>query len=204
MDQCYDLTRKAIAGDADALTALLDKYGPEVQRSLSVGREWQSVLDTADIMQVTYFEAFLQIPRFDVERAEPFSAWLRRIAENNLRDAIRGLGRQKRPPPANRIEPSSDCDSSSELLMLLGVTTTTPSRFAVRGERESRLNAALEALPEDYSRAVRLYDLQALPIDEVAKQMGRSTGAVHMLRARAHDRLRQLLGAESSWFTSSA
>jgi RNA polymerase sigma factor (sigma-70 family) len=86
----------------------------------------------------------------------------------------------------------------------LGVTTTTPSRHARRDERATRLNTALDALPQDYGRAVRLYDLESLPIDEVAKQMGRSTGAVHMLRARAHDRLKDLLGAESKWFSSTA
>src|SRR5262249_50421881 len=95
-------------------------------------------------------------------------------------------------------------DSAADLFEQLGVTTTTPSRHAARGERDTRLNAALDALPEDYAKVVRLYDLQGLPIAEVARQLGRSTGAVHMLPARAHDRLRPLLGRESGWFSSSA
>ena len=196
--------RAAVGGDVDAMTALLQESAPEVERSLSIGREWQSVLETADVMQVTYLEAFLRIGQFDLARAEPFAAWLRRIAENNLKDAIRGLQAQKRPQPAARMVLPTGADSQDMLLAELGVTTTTPSRHATRQERSTRLNAALEALPEDYGKVVRLYDLEGLPIAEVAERMGRSAGAVHMLRARAHDRLRPLLGTESAWFGSSA
>jgi RNA polymerase sigma-70 factor (ECF subfamily) len=197
------LIRAAVAGDVGAMTELLRQHSPDVERSLSISREWRSVLEPADVMQVTYLEAFLQIARYDAERSEPFRAWLQRIAENNLRDAIRGLQRQKRPQPAKRVGVLPG-DTSSKLLDDLGITTTTPSRYATQEERSSRLNATLDALPEDYGRVVRLYDLQALPIAEVSRQMERSTGAVHMLRARAHDQLRQLLGPESGWFGSSA
>ena len=192
--------RRATAGDADALAALLSQHGPRIQQTLSIERKWRSVLDPADVMQVTYLEAFLQIHKFDPDRPEPFLDWLRHIAENNLRDAIRGLQRQKRPQPANRIS----ADGSTDLLALLGVVTSTPARHLARDERQDRLEAMLDALPEDYGHVVRLYDLQGLPIAEVGVRMRRSAGAVHMLRARAHDRLREMMGSESSWFSSSA
>lgn len=196
--------RAAAAGDVEAMTELLRAHAPAVERSLSIGREWRAVLEPADVMQVTYLEAFLQITRYDPQRGEPFRAWLLRIAENNLRDAIRGLQRQKRPQPANRVTLPAGRDSELDFIAELGVTTTTPSRYAARDERVALLHQTLEALPDDYGEVVRLYDLQALPIAEVSRRMGRSTGAVHMLRARAHDRLRELLGPESAWFGSSA
>lgn len=196
--------RAAVAGDVDAITELLHHYSPDVERALSIGREWRSVLEPADVMQVTYLEAFLEIGRYDPDRSEPFGAWLQRIAENNLRDAIRGLQRQKRPQPANRIVLTPTSNSRTELLARLGVTSTTPSRDASAEERERRLDAAVEGLPDDYRRVIQLYDLQGLPIDDVCAGMGRSRGAVHMLRARAHDRLREMLGPESEWFGGSA
>ena len=192
--------RAAVAGDADAMTELLSEHGPEVERSLSIGREWRSVLEPADVMQVTYLEAFLEIGKYDANRAPPFRAWLQRIAENNLRDAIRGLQRRKRPQPAMRVQAPAGADSTFELYNNLGVTTTTPSRYATAQERLTALDAALEALPDDYGQVIRLYDLQGLPIAEVCTQMNRSTGAVHMLRARAHERLRELLAPESGNF----
>jgi RNA polymerase sigma-70 factor, ECF subfamily len=196
--------KAAVAGDIDAITNLLNECAPDVERSLSIAREWRSVLEPADVMQVTYLEAFLRIAQYDPDRSEPFRAWVQRIAENNLRDAIRGLQRLKRPQPSNRVSLAVGADSSADLFAQLGVTTTTPSRYATREERVTRLNTALDALPDDYARAVRLYDLEGHPIAEIAAQMGRSTGAIHMLRARAHDRLRQLLGPESGWFGTSA
>ena len=48
---------------------------------------------------------------------------------------------------------------------------------------------------------VRLYDLQCRDITEVCTQLGKSSGAVYMLRARAHDRLRENMGGASQFFT---
>lgn len=70
----------AVAGDVDAIAELLHEHAPDVERSLSIAREWRSVLEPADVMQVTYLEAFLQIARYDPQRAKSFRAWLRRIA----------------------------------------------------------------------------------------------------------------------------
>jgi len=189
-----------VEGDEGALAKLLTLYGPRVQQALSIKRKWRSALDPADVMQVTYLEAFLRIENLDLDRPEPFVEWLRRIAENNLRDAIRGLERKKRPQPGDRI-----CtDGSKDLLTLVGIVTTTPIKAAERNERTARLDAILETLPEDYGRVLRFYDIQGLPIAEVVARMERSAGAVHMLRARAHDLLRKKMGSESAWFTSSA
>lgn len=195
--------RAAVAGDVEAMTALLDECAPEVERSLEIAPRWRSVLEVADIMQVTYLEAFLRISRYDPGRSEPFRAWLQRIAENNLRDAIRGLQAQKRPQPTQRVAMPVGHDSGAELLEVLGVTTTTPSRVVSKEERNQKLHAVLDSMPEDYAKVVRMYDLECLPIEEVAARMKRSTGAVHMLRARAHERLRPLLGTESVWFGTS-
>lgn len=200
MDHKAELIQRAVAGEETALAKLLAEHGPLVERTLSIDRKWRSFLDPTDVMQVTYLEAFLQVHEFDPNRREPFVKWLGRIAENNLRDAIRGLQRQKRPQPENRITG----DGSTDLLAHLGVVTTTPVRQAVRDERKARLEAMLDALPEDYGRVVRLYDMQGMAVSEVAVRMQRSAGAVHMLRARAHSRLRSMMGAESAWFTSSA
>ncbi|MGD2110614.1 MAG: sigma-70 family RNA polymerase sigma factor [Phycisphaerae bacterium] len=195
MSDLDERVRRAVDGDGDALTELLQTFAASVEGGLQIGKAWRSVLEPADVMQVTYLEAFLQISRFDPDRGESFEAWLRRIAQNNLNDAIRGLQRKKRPQPRDRIQAGGEGDSVVGLYEVLGVTTTTPSRHVARDEMLTHLTAALETLPEDYATAIRLYDLEGLSIDDVSGQMGRSPGAIHMLRARAHDRLRGILGA---------
>jgi RNA polymerase sigma factor (sigma-70 family) len=66
------------------------------------------------------------------------------------------------------------------------------------------MEGALRQLPPDYEKVIRLYDLAGKSPAEVAQEMGRSQGAVFMLRARAHDRLREVLGSSSQFFSTPA
>jgi RNA polymerase sigma-70 factor (ECF subfamily) len=187
---------RAVAGDKDALAELLEAFGPEIQAGLTISPTWRSLLDSADVMQVTYLEAFRQIRLFKGKSPEALLGWLRRMAENNLRDAIRGLEALRNPSPRNRVDAYSG-DSSLALLDVLTAGVGTPSRAARGAEAGKRLRDALCLLPEDYARTGQLYDLEERPVEEVAVALGRSTGAVFMLRMRAHDRLRELLGSAS-------
>lgn len=199
-----DWIRRAVAGDAAAMRSLLERYGPQVWGEIRgrIGRKFQSLIDADDVMQVTYLEAFLQAEFITATDPTGFLAWIRRIAENNLRDAIKELERKKRPGPSRRIENTVDTEESCvALIELLGVDSATPSRVAARGEASGIVQRALDQLPSDYASAVRLYDLEGREIAEVAREMGRSAGAVHMLRARAHDRLRTLLGRPHQFFS---
>lgn len=199
-----NLVARAARGDLDALSELLSRIGPAIEQGLQIGRKWRTLIEPADVMQVTYLEAFAQIKGFDPQRAAAFPVWLRQIAENNLRDAIRGLERQKQPPVERRIENSAHADSSATLFEILAVATTTPSRAVGLNELRQLMDAALEQLPTDYAAVVRMYDLEGRPISEVTEALGRSAGAVHMLRARAHDRLRISFGSASIFFSASA
>jgi len=202
LDTLRPLVERATAGDPDSLGELLARFGPRVEAHLRIGRLWQTMLEPGDVMQVTYLEAFLQISSFRPEQFNQFEAWLARIAENNLRDAIRGLERQKQLPPSRRIAEPSASDSCVGLYEQLAATSTTPSRLAARKDIERLMQAAIDRLPPDYATAIRLYDLEGRPMSDVMTTMKRSAGSVHMLRARAHERLGELLGSASAWFES--
>lgn len=197
-----ELLNRAVKGDNQALSALLRRHGPPVEASLQIGKIWQTVLEPADVMQVTYLEAFLRIGTFDLDRASSFQAWLWQIAENNLRDAIRGLERKKKPQPRDRVKPGRHEDSLVGLYNMLGSPSATPSRKVGNKEACQMLETCIQALPSRYATVIRLYDLEGQPIDEVARTVGKSTGAVHMLRARAHDRLREHMGSSTDFFGS--
>ncbi|HPF40940.1 MAG TPA: RNA polymerase sigma factor [Phycisphaerae bacterium] len=198
------LVRQAVAGDADALTALLQAFGPEVERTLQINPVWRSMVEPADVMQVTYLEAFLRIGSFDPDRSESFAGWLRRIAQNNLKDAIRGLERQKQPQPKNRVKPPKFEDSLVGLYEMLEAGISTPSRQVRRKEACQLLESSIRLLPDRYGEVIRRYDLECQSITDVATALGKSAGAVHMLRARAHDRLREQLGSASGFLDTEA
>ncbi|GAB4383204.1 MAG: sigma-70 family RNA polymerase sigma factor [Phycisphaerales bacterium] len=196
------LVSRAVAGDEDALCELLRTFGPIVRDRVKnrIGQQWRSSVDEDDVMQVTYLEAFLLINQFQTRGPGSFLAWLSHIAENNLRDAVRGLQAAKRPDPRRRVQPQGS-DSFVALVEMLGCTDSTPSRHAARDESAELIKAALGTLPPDYERVVQLYDLEGLSAAEVAEKLGRSAGAIYMLRARAHERLREALGSSSRFFT---
>lgn len=200
------LLDKARAGDVQALAALLEKLTPELRRRVGskMSGPWRSLVDEDDILQVTFMEACTRLDKFTGGGASGFLAWLTRMAENNRIDAVRALEGAKRPAPSKRVTAQSHEDSAQALIELLGVTSTTPSRQAAKGEAARLLDVALAALPTDYEKVIRLYDLKQLPAADVAKEMGRSEGAVFMLRARAHERLKEVLGPGSNFFSSPA
>ena len=192
--------QRAVDGDRDALSELLKEHGPLVERMLKIDPIWQSMIEPSDVMQVTYTEAFLRISTFDPQRGTPFASWLKAIAENNLRDAVRGLSRKKQPPPRARVQPAGYEDSLVGLYNMLAAGSGTPSAKVRNQELIRAVEQAIAELPERYSQVVRLYDIEGRTIDEVMKATSRSSGAVYMLRARAHQRLAELLGSASALF----
>jgi RNA polymerase sigma-70 factor (ECF subfamily) len=195
------LVTEAVKGDESALAALLEEAGLQLHADLQhkIGPKYRSLVDADDILQVTCLEAFLRIRSFVPGGAGSFAAWLRRIGENNLLDAIRELERDKRPPPGRRAAAADDA-SYVALIERVAMTTTTASRVFARDEVRSSVDAALQQLPPDYERALRLYELEGLSGEEVAERMGRSHGAVRMLLARAREALAELLGSPSRFF----
>ena len=196
----------AIGGDVKALERLIALHHKELRQGLEekIARRHRAVLAADDVLQVTYTEAFLRIGQFSPDGRGSFEGWLTRGAENNLKDAIRALEREKRLPRDRRIVRDSDAESYTTLLASLSASGTTPTRHASREEAKAIIDAALDELPPDYGKVIRLYDLEGLPIDEVAKSLDRRRGAVHMLKARAHERLRELLGDPTRFFSHPA
>ncbi|MEW6249124.1 MAG: RNA polymerase sigma factor [Planctomycetota bacterium] len=197
------LLDRAVAGDAAALRPLLEQHGPQVRAVIrrKIAPRWQALLDEDDVMQVTYLEAFLHIEQLVARDPASFATWLMRIAENVLHDTIRELERQKRAPAVNPGPTPGADDSRIVLLAALGRTSSTPSRRAARDEAAGILDCVMRKLPPDYQTVVQLVDLEGRTLAEAATAMGRSVGAVHMLRLRAHRRLRELLGSESRYFS---
>lgn len=185
---------RAAEGDPDALADLLGLLGPRVRDQLWIGPRWRALVDEDDVMQASYLEAFLRVRTLQARTVSGFTAWLVRVAQNNLKDAVKGLSAARRPDSHRGPSPE---ESAAFLLAELGATSHTASRDAVAREAVTRLRGALARLPETYRRVVELYDLQQLDVADVARALERSPGAVFMLRARAHDRLRDVLGPAS-------
>ncbi|NOS99456.1 MAG: sigma-70 family RNA polymerase sigma factor [Phycisphaerales bacterium] len=203
-----DTITAAVSGDTDAVGRLLVAVDPELRRHIvgKIGKVYRAALSDDDVIQVTFVEAYLRIGQLVTLSVEAFTAWLKRIADRNLIDAIRELDCDKRPPRRRQVVSVESNDSYTTLLATLGSTGTSPTQGASREEIRAIMDRAISQLPTDYAKVMRLYDLQERSIDEVAAAFDppRNRGAIHMLRARAHDRLHELLGDTAQFFSDGA
>jgi len=196
------LLRSARGGDADALGELLRHHAPELRRHVEgrISRRWVPLLSADDVLQETFADAFLAIRTADLTGDAPFLAWLRKLGDNNLVDVVRALRAEKRGGTSRRVGPAAGADLFDALQEhIVGARPTrTPSRHVRRDEACQTLHPTLRRLPETHRQVIELYDLQGWPMARVAAVLGRSVGAAHLLRVRAHRRLREFLSGKST------
>jgi RNA polymerase sigma factor (sigma-70 family) len=152
-------------------------------------------LDADDVLQQSCFDAFRSIGDARLADERSFSSWFRTIANRNLIDAVRALRTKKRGGDRRSLIIADPQQSLSALLGRLVATGLTASRQVADAEMLARLREAVGRLPDHYRLVVQHYDLGEEPIESVAQRLARSTGAVLMIRMRAHQMLATMLGA---------
>jgi RNA polymerase sigma-70 factor (ECF subfamily) len=200
------LVAQAVQGDRDALAALLEQHAPALRRnsSLAMPRRWQSLLSIDDVLQQTFTDAVFAVRRFVPRPGASFGGWLATLARRNLQDVIRMLEAAKRGGRSQPVRSAGLDESYDGLFDLLLDSSTTPSRHVAQEEIGALLDRAIDTLPQDYRATVRMCDLEGRSVEDVATSLGRTTGAVYMLRARAHRWLREILGQSSDFFGNSS
>jgi RNA polymerase sigma-70 factor (ECF subfamily) len=157
-------------------------------------------VDPSDLVQETMLEAFRDFGQFRGGTEAELLAWLRRILLHNLAGLVeKHLKAKKRDArrevPLHRLV--AEMEESSEkidaALVSRGTSAGTRNR---RREQVALLADQLARMKADYREVIVLRNLEGLAFEEVARRMGRSTGAVRMLWLRALDRLKQLLEQE--------
>ncbi len=151
-------------------------------------------LDPSDIVQETMLKAHANKEQFRGGTNAELAAWLRRILANQLTDAARrfsSVGREtEREQP---LEEAVDDTAARLEAAYLVLDTPRPDQKAVHHEDLLRMARALARLPEDQRLALELKYLQGLSLEAVAKEMGRSKGAVAGLLHRGVLGLRTMM-----------
>jgi RNA polymerase sigma-70 factor (ECF subfamily) len=191
---------QARAGDAAALGLLLEaRRGQLRQVALRQLTGRLAVrADASDVVQQTFLEAHRDFQQFCGQDEAEWLAWLNRVLDNTVARVVRDHAvLQKRN--VHREQPLlSPEGSTSEWAPSLAASQPTPSQKVVRTEEQERLLAALEHLPEDQRKAVRLRHLEELPLADIAARLGRSPAATAGLIKRGLQSLRKHLGLTAS------
>lgn len=181
-------------GEPAATDTLLQHYAPwlTLLARLQIESHFQGKFDPADLVQQALMEAYRDAAAFRGRTETEFMGWLRKILAHVFAHEVRRYRGTKKRDVSQEISLEHSLDESAHRLRdMLSASQTSPSQRAVRHEEEGRLAAVLAKLPEDYREVIILRNLQGLAHEEVARRMGRNTGAVRMLWTRALARLRE-------------
>jgi RNA polymerase sigma-70 factor (ECF subfamily) len=190
------LLARARAGDADTLGRLLELYRNYLRllASTQMGPALRARLEPSDLVQEALLEAHRDFTAFAGGSERELLVWLRRILVRNLLDAAKHHQAQTRDYHRQESLEALMEQSSNALGLTLAAQGPSPSSQVARREQAVILADALERLPPDYREVIVLRNLQHLPFEEVAERMGRKSGAVRMLWARALEKLSQEMG----------
>ena len=146
---------------------------------LQIYRVVGNVADAQDLTQ----EAFIKALQRQDQLKDPEKAahWLSRIASNTAIDFLRRSGRLSVTDLEDLPEPVLRSPQESVETALL------------RGEQRDRLQAALGILTERERTALLLRDVEDMPAEEVALQLGCSKATVRSHIANARVKLRRYL-----------
>jgi len=171
------LVRRAQKQDQQAFAQLYEEHFDKIYRyvALRIGDR----AEAEDITQQVFLKALRSISSFRWKNI-PFSAWLFRIAHNQMVDYLRKKTKQ----------PTVPMDEST---VSFG---SDPQVLAEQSLDIERLISATRRLTEAQREVISLRFASELPVAQVAKIMGKSEGAVKALQHSAIVALRKALSVE--------
>ncbi len=182
------LQRELLAGNPEAVQALVHHYGPKIYR-LAI-RITGSREDAEEVSQDVLWTVVRKIGTFKGEAA--LGSWIYRIAANAAYQKLRTRrGREELSWEA--LLPSFDSDGH---LTDPGQDWTQGFEDpALQAEARRRLEEAVQGLPPDYRTAFVLHDVEGLANPEIAELLGISLPAVKSRVHRSRLYLRERLAA---------
>jgi len=169
-----ELVRRAKEHDKEAFAALYESHFDRVYRYVYLKMGNQN--DAEDVAQTVFIKAMEKIHTYK-DQGAPFSAWLFRIAHNQLID----LARKNKKRRHDEIDPNIASGEEG------------PAEYAEKNFEIERMVTATQQLTPSQREVLSLRFTGGLSIAEAAKLMGKSEGAIKALQHSAVIALRKLM-----------
>jgi RNA polymerase sigma-70 factor (ECF subfamily) len=164
--------------DTAALAQLYDRYA-RMLVSLA-GRILDDPSDAEDVVQESFWQAWLQAGRYDPARGT-VGAWLLVITRSRALDRLRA--RRRRPEPS----------VASETPVGAHVEIRDPDAGLLAAEQVARLREALRQLPDHQRLPIELAYYEGLSQTEIATRLQEPLGTIKTRMRLAMRRLREAL-----------
>ena len=169
-----DIVERAKKGDQNAFAQIYEEYFDRIYRYIAVRLGDRT--EAEDLTEQVFLNTLESIGSFKW-KGTPFSAWLFRIAHNQVVDYHRKMSKRQNLPLDDAIvDGGMDTASAAELNLKMG-----------------ELKIAIGKLTDLQRQVVLLRFTSGLSITETAKSMGKSDGAVKALQHSAVAALRKAL-----------
>jgi RNA polymerase sigma-70 factor (ECF subfamily) len=175
-DSTMQVLSRAQQGDRSALRILIERALPSLRRWTHgrIPRGGRDGVDTDDVLQDAVLRALKRITKFEHHSVDALQHYLRKSVINRIRD----IGRRLRRRGVTLELPDAVPDEAP-----------SPEDQAILMERSDRFVRALARLrPIDRQAIILRFEL-GYTHEEIARRLGKSVEASHMMVSRARKRL---------------
>lgn len=180
------LITRAGDGDDAAIGALLDRHLPGLRAyiRLRMGRRLRRWDDEADVAQSVCVEVLNHLDGFSYRGEAAFRQWLFTMARRKLAQRDAYLTAERRD--ADQVVTNAVAHSAvgEPVARVVQQAFGSPSEVAIRGETLARIEAALDALPEETREVILMSRIAGATPAEIAERLGKPASTIRSTLCR--------------------
>ena len=177
----YNMLAKRAVTDEAAFDELYEHFFPRVYNFIFA--RLKRTEDADDVTSVTFMKMNSHLAEYDSGKAA-FSTWLFRIATNAVTDYVRRRGRLAEAEWEDFFQPAAP-------------EREEPEAKALMKEQKSELLLAIDGLSEREQKIVALRYWMGMGSNEIAENLGMTSGNVRTTLHRALEKLRKVLAEKN-------
>jgi len=191
------LIEKCKLGNKDCQNRLFGRYQNIILRivHLRLSPELREKLriQSMDIVQDVFMQAFENLDKFEYRTEGSFRHWLCKLVENNIRDQIDKVDAQKRKPIGGEfsLDEPIRIESGSEIARIeqVPLEQTSITGHFVKQDRKKALDLMLLKLDEEDREVIIQHKMEGQTFNEIGQLLNKTEDAVRKKFERAMRKL---------------